>query len=254
MNRKGIIIVLALLSLLAGGVFAHDSESPSLRHMTLRWGQHGVMFDLSSDIVLEATGLAAPQLRESLRNGETLAELITANGGDPAQTSAELTTLLSERIQTEATSRIAGLANSITRALERRQANKWHWRWLRPAPRLPFGEAMTGIVLEATGMDAQELRSALMDGSSIAQLIEANEGDVAQVVSALATQATAEVNAAASARLEMVEDVVSKAMGQDFSGVFERMSQLRRGLRGFFGAWDGIGMHTADETAQSAAA
>lgn len=251
MNRKSIIIVLALLSLLAGGVFAHDGESSGIRHMAMRWGQHGVMFDLTSSIILEATALDAPQLRESLMDGATLAELITANSGDPAQTSAELAAQISEQIQTEATSRIAGLEEWITEALERRHADRWHWRWFRPVPRLPFGENMSGIILEATGLDADKLRSALMDGASIAQLIEANDSDVAPVVEALVTQATAEINQATSARLEGVDNVVSEAMERDFSGVFERMSKLRRGGRGLFGFWDDIGMHSdAGESAE----
>lgn len=244
MNRKSIIIVLALVSLLAGGVFAHDDESFSMRHMAIRWGQHGVMFDLTSSIVLEATGLDAPQLRESLMDGATLAELITANGSDPAQTSAELATQISEQIQAESQSRIVGLEDWITEALEYSHVDRRRWRWFRPVPRLPFGAEMNGIVLEATGLGADELRSALMGGSSIAQLIEANEGDVAQVAEALATQATDEINAATSARLEGVDSVVSEALERDFSGVFERMRKFRRGGRGFFGFWDGFGMHS----------
>ena len=250
MNRKSIFIVLVLAALLAGGVFAHDDESFSMRHMAIGWGQHGIMFDLTSSIVLEATGLDAPQLRESLLDGATLAELIAANDGDPAQTSAELATQISEQIQAEAQSRIAGLEDWISEALEHSHVDKRRWRWFRPIPRLPFGGEMSGIILEATGMDAGELRSALMEGSSIAQLIEANEGDVAQVVDALTTQATDEINGATTARLERVEDVVSEAMERDFSDVFERMSEFRRGGRSFFGLWNDFGMH--DDAGESA--
>ncbi|MCY3573428.1 MAG: hypothetical protein OXG92_05320 [Chloroflexi bacterium] len=258
MNRKSIIIVLALVSLLAGGVFAHDSES-SKHHMAIRWGQNGVMFDLTSAIVLEATGLDAPQLRESLLDGATLAELITANDGDPAETSAALGTQISQHIQSAADRRIAGLEDGISEILQHSHVNKGPWRWFRPIPRLPFGGAMNDIILEAAGMDAGELRSAWMTGASIAQLIEANDGDVAQVVDALVLKATDEINAAAAARLEMVDSVASEAMGRDFSAMFERMSKFRRrGRRGFFGAWDGFGMHShtseAAEVAEAAEA
>ena len=249
MNRKSIIIVLALVSLLAGGVFAHDSES-SRRHLAIRWGQNGVMFDLTSAIILEATGLDAPELRDSLMEGKTLAELITANDGDPAQTSAELAVQASERIQAETDSRIAGLEDWIGEALEHRHVNKGRWRWFRPATRLPFGAGMTDIISEATSLDADELRSALMEGASIAELIEANDGDVAQVVDALTTQATEEINEATAARLEGVDSAISEAMERDFSGIFERMSKFRRGGRGFFGFWDGFGKHS--DAAESA--
>ncbi len=242
MNRKSIFIVLALLSLLAGGAFAHDSEATSMRHMAMRWGQHGVMFDLTSSIMLEATGLDAAQLRDSLLEGATLAELITANGGDPAQTSAALATQISEQIQTASASSIAGLEERISEVLAHSSVDRW--RWFRRVPRLPFGDDMNGIILEATGMDADELRSALMAGSSIAQLIEANAGDVAQLVDALVAQATDEINAATTARLEMVDSVVSEAMQRDYSGVFERMSKFRRGGRGFFGGWGDASQHS----------
>ncbi|MCY4466238.1 MAG: hypothetical protein OXE46_11950 [Chloroflexi bacterium] len=236
MNRKSIIIALALASLLAGGVFAHDSESFSMRQLAIRWGQHGVLFDLTSPIVLEATGLDAPQLRESLLGGRTLAELVDANGGDPAETGAELATQVSEQIQADAESQIAGLESWIIEALEKSHVDRRRpWRWFRPVPRLPFGGEMNSMILEATSLDADELRSALMAGSSIAQLIEANEGDVAQLVDALVTQATDNINEATSARLERVDSVVSDALERDFSGVFERMSKFRRGPRSFFG-------------------
>lgn len=252
MNRKSIMIVLALVSLLAGGVFAHDGES-SRRHFAMRWGQNGVMFDLTSDIILEATGLDAPELRESLLEGQTLAELIAANGSDSAQTSAELAAQVSEQIQAHAESRIAGLEDWISDALEHRHVDRWRWRWLRPVPRLPFSSAMTDIILEVTSLDAGELRSALMEGASIAQLIEANDGDVGQVVDALTAQVTDEINEATTARLAGVDSIISEALERDFSGIFERMSKFRRAGRGFFGFWDGFGMHSdAAESAQVA--
>ena len=37
-------------------------------------------------------------------------------------------------------------------------------------------------MLEATGLDAEALRAALAEGSTIAELIEANDGDVESVI------------------------------------------------------------------------
>ena len=44
------------------------------------------------------------------------------------------------------------------------------------------------IVLNATGPDAEALGAALIEGSTVTELIEANEGDVETVIAALVAQ------------------------------------------------------------------
>ncbi len=242
MKAKTLLIVLSLMSLLAGGVLAHDTDSSHFRHAAMRWGQNGIGLDLTSETLLDATGLEAPQLYDALMDGATLAELITANEGDPAATSAALSAQISEQIQANAESVIEGLESRITETLERSHVDKRRWRRFRPIPRLPFAGDMNSVILEATGLDEAALRSALAEGSSIAQLIEANDGDIGAVTATLTEQATERINEISAARLERVGAMVDEAMQRDFSEIFERMRKFRRSPRGFFNFWGGADM------------
>ena len=107
---------------------------------------------------------------------------------------------------------------------------------------MPFGSDMNSVILDATGLDESGLRAALWDGSSIAQLIEANDGDVAEVTASLTAQATEQISERTAARLERVGEFVDEALQRDFSEVFERMRQFRMGRRGFFNPWGGMDM------------
>ena len=236
MKAKTLLIILSLMALLTGGVLAHDTDdSPLMRRAALRWSHHGIALDLLSETLLEATGMDAPQLYDALMDGATLAELIAANDGDTAATSAALTAQISQRMQTAADSAIADLESNITDALERSHVDKRRWRRARRLiPRLPFTGELNSVILDATGLDESALRAAMMDGSSIAQLIEANDGDIDEVTATLTAQATEQIKDMSTARIERVGAVVDEAMQRDFSEVFERMRKFRRGPRGFF--------------------
>ena len=78
-------------------------------------------------------------------------------------------------------------------------------------------------LLEATGLEAEALRAALMDGATIAELIEANEGDVTALVADMEMQATAAINARSASFLEGLEEQVNEQM---------HASHARRGFWG----------------------
>ena len=235
MKAKTLLIILSLMALLTGGVLAHDTDdSPLMRRAALRWSHHGIALDLLSETLLEASGMDAPQLYDALMDGATLAELIAANDGDTAAASAALTAQISQRMQTAADSAIADLESNFTDALERSHVDKRRWRRARLIPRLPFAGDMNTVILDATGLDESALRAAMMDGSSIAQLIEANDGDIDEVTATLTAQATEQIKDRSAARIERIGAVVDEAMQRDFSEVFERMRKFRRGPRGFF--------------------
>ena len=243
MPLKRIALAFALLSLLTAGALAHDEDTHTMRRAQLRFGQHGVMLDLTSEIVLEATGLDAPTLRDSLMEGATITQLISDNNGDPTETSAALTAQIRGQIAAAAQQRIAALDEWVNDALHESHADKGRrWRRIRPIPRMPFGESMNAIVLEATGLDRDDMRSALADGSAIAELIEANDGDVDEVAASLVAHATEQINEATATRSERVSEIVDEAMQRDFSDMFERMKRFRRNPRGFFDLWRGFGM------------
>ena len=80
-----------------------------------------------------------------------------------------------------------------------------------------FGHGMTGrgfgmpdrsatelhaLVMEATGLEAQALHSAMAEGSSLASLIEANGGDVAAFIAQATELVSARVNEGTAARIE----------------------------------------------------
>ena len=172
-------------------------------------------------IVLEATGLESKTaLREALEDGSTIAELIEANGGDVDSVIAELVTAAADDINARVAAMLeAGITAQFRGGLGR----------FGPRPRGGFGlRGMEAIVLEATGLESKTaLREALQDGSTIAELIKANDGDVDSVIAELTAAVTEDINAAAAAKLETLEaDITTRIHSR-----FERV-----GFRGF-GFW-----------------
>ena len=189
-------------------------------------------------VVLEATGLESEAaLREALKDGSTIAELIEANDGDVASVIAELTASATENIN----ARMAAMLEADITAQFRGGLGRFGGGMGQPMPRGGFGlQDMKAVVLEATGLESEAaLREALKDGSTIAELIESNEGDVDSVIAELTSALTEGINDAAAAKLETLES--------DITTQFH--SRFERGPRGFgfwmFGFWK---MDKADET------
>ena len=152
------------------------------------------------DLVTTATGLDADALREALRDGETLADLIEANGGDVDAFIAEATDLATTRAGARIVERIeamvhgehhAGMKGADGRG--RGAARGFPGRGIRPMAGM--GD-MAASLLEATGLERRELFDALRSGESAAGLIEANGGDVAAFVAGLSESFNARLDAA----------------------------------------------------------
>ena len=177
-------------------------------------------------VVLEATGLESEAaLREALEDGSTITELIEANGGDVDSVIAELTASATENIN----ARMAAMLEAGITAQFRGGLGRFEGGMGQSMPRGGLGlRNMETVVLEATGLESEAaLWEALEDGSTIAELIEANEGDVDSVIAELTATATEDINAAAAAKLETLEaDITAQ-----FHSRFERV-----GPRGF-GFW-----------------
>ena len=92
------------------------------------------------------------------------------------------------------------------------------------------------IVQEATGMDADELRAALQDGSSISELIAANGGDVESVIAELAAHTAEAIHAQAAAAIEDLEASFNEAMEESHRRRFPWWRR-RNPAREYFGAW-----------------
>ncbi|MCY4062124.1 MAG: hypothetical protein OXG53_07140 [Chloroflexi bacterium] len=234
---KRFTLVLALLALFTAAVSANDAPARKGYAVFGRW-LSGLEALLYEPIVQEATGLEPEALRDALLEGSTLSELIEANEGDVDAVIADLVAQASDEINARAATSIESLEESFTEALNESQRRRFPW-WRRRNPvRELFGVwNMDETLTVATGLDKPELNSALLEGSTLAELIEANEGDVASVVSTLVAQATDGINAAAADRNQRYEAMIADAFDADFSDSSRRWRKWRPRHGAFFSFW-----------------
>lgn len=235
MKFKRFAVVFALLALMTAAVSAHD-ETDSERFRPMKHALSG--FTLENEALLQATGLDAEALRTALMEGSTIAELIEANDGDVSAAIANVVTRMTEGINAGAASILEGLEERVSEEFGESQTFRGPWgrRWHR-LPRY-FGYAGAGdVVMEATGLDAAGLRAALADGSTIAELIEANEGDAETVVAEVAAIVTDAVNAAAAERVASLEENVTELFNSDLADRWRKGRRGRMKARAFFGFW-----------------
>ena len=237
MSVKRFTFVLALLALLTAGVSAGDDPSPRGYAVAGYW-HSGPSVLLADPIVLEATGMEGEDLRAALQDGSSISGLIAANDGDVEAVIASLVAQAAESINAQAAATIKDLEAGFNEAMEESHRRRFPW-WRRRNPvRELFGAwGMDETITAATGLDKKALNAALLEGATIAELIEANEGDVGATVSTLVEQATAGINAAAAARIERYEEAVIEAFEADFSDSSRRWRKWRPRQRGFFGFW-----------------
>ena len=247
---KRFTLVCMLLALLTAGVSANDAPRPKGFAMVGYWsdGPDALLYD---PLVHEATGLESEALRAALLEGRTLSDLIEANDGDVEPVIAALVAQTSEAMNSQAESKLEGLEEAFAEALNEAYRRRFPWR-RRPNPiRENFGAwGMDDTITEATGLDVEALNAALLEGSTIADLIKTNEGDVASVVSTLVEQATEGINEAAAARVQRYEESVIDAFETDFTDTSRRERKWRPRQRGFFGFWsfNGSALPATSET------
>ncbi|MCE2488452.1 MAG: hypothetical protein J4G17_00560 [Anaerolineae bacterium] len=239
MNTRNLfltILLIVVLPLGAGLIMAQDDggssdeDSSAKQHDGFGRGFHGFggrgmgrgfgMPGLPAlmDLVTEATGLGFAELYEALSDGDSLASLIEANGGDVDAFIAEATALATENATANITERIeamvrgeygVGMQDADTRGFGRRGMGGPKGFAGRGALEMYglFGSGaasdVAGMLLEATGLEIVELQGALREGNSLASLIEANGGDVDAFIAAISEHANAMVDAAVeSGRLD----------------------------------------------------
>ncbi len=142
-------------------------------------------------LATEATGLERAELYSALREGNSLASLIEANGGDVAAFIAQATELVSARVNEGIAARIEAMVNGERPAGTKDVDGRAFGRRGRGGPQ-GFGGRDIGMsalaadalemLTEATGLERSELYSALRAGSSLASLIEAEGGDLADFI------------------------------------------------------------------------
>lgn len=72
--------------------------------------------------------------------------------------------------------------------------------------------AQSSIVQEATGMDASAIMRALQDGSSVAQLIEANAADIDVVIASLIDETTERINESKDAAIARLPEAINQQL------------------------------------------
>ena len=228
MTVKRFTLVTLIGAMIAALVFAVSAQGDNDRGF--KRGMLG--FDGGSNPILEATGLDESAVYAALKDGSTLAELIEANGGDVdsavAAMIAQATAEINARVeagqvsQARADAMLGMIEVEITEGIHNSFDDFADGKGRRGRPGLPMPRGEFGFdggsnpILEATGLDESAVYAALKDGSTLAELIEANGGDVDSVVAAMVAQATAEINASADAMLGMIEAEITEGIHNSF--------------------------------------
>jgi urease gamma subunit len=210
MNIKkigAIVFVMALMASVVGIVGAQDDAQPG--RPTIRGAARGLI-----EIIAEQTGLEPLDILQQARDGATLADIITANGGsvdaiiaaETAQLTQRLTdAVTAERItQEQMDTRLANATERLTTLLNaefdgsrlpgdfgegRRPGNPRNDgqpggdRFPNIEPRVGMAiRGVTNAVAEVTGLEPSDIVQQTRDGATLADIITANGGTVEQLV------------------------------------------------------------------------
>ncbi|PJF26915.1 MAG: hypothetical protein CUN53_06025 [Phototrophicales bacterium] len=192
--------------------------------------------------VVEATGLNRAEVRRALRSGDTLADVIAANGSDVSAVTAEVIAVLTARVETalangritqaQADTMIANIEAQVPAVINGEVG-------LGSAARVPSlrslrvnREALIDAVMEATGLTRGQILGQLIDGATLGSIIMENGGSVDAVITAALANARELLDQAvingqltqqrADQMLQQLTEMLQDAM----NGMF----RLRRGL------------------------
>lgn len=186
MNKKLIATVVAALAIGTGVSFAQEGgpgNGPSRDHN--RAGLAGLVHDIST-----VTGLSVADIRNRLADGQTMADLITANGGNVESVTADLIATLTEQINARVTlgqitqeradriieqlpQQVADVLNSTTPVRDGLGRGEGRpMGGMRPDQR---GEILDQLMI-ATGMNRTALLEAFASGQTAVDLL--TEADV----------------------------------------------------------------------------
>ncbi|MCC6613614.1 MAG: hypothetical protein IT320_09060 [Anaerolineae bacterium] len=207
-RTKLLMIVLAVMVTVTavGVVGAQDAPPPlapppppgeSLQRERPRQGGERPAFDAIRallNVIGDETGLAPREIVQQVAQGSTLADIITANGGDVQTVIDAATANVAERLdnavadgfltQERADEIFANVQTAIEGALngeidlgERGQIDLDRGQVRRQGER-----ALADAVSNATGLSGREILDQLREGTTMAELVEASGGDVDAVI------------------------------------------------------------------------
>lgn len=267
MNQKNtliLVLIAAMMLLLGGLVAAQDDGTPppddTDRPGIGRFGEGGErggrfgdregrlgdlrerfgnrMQNLNGDLMLdvlasitEQTGLNLREVLEQVRGGQTLADVIEANGGDVQAVAATIVSDISANLdQRVAEGQIpAELAERVQGNLDQivNNALSGGGQRMRNANVDPQ-QALTQAMSDTLGLDRRELFEQLRDGQTPAEVISANGGDVQAVVDSAIATSTERINAAvtngvmtqeqADEMLAQLPEVYDQIVNEGFQG------------------------------------
>jgi uncharacterized protein (DUF433 family) len=256
-NTQKIILIVALLGLLALGVNAVGAQDTSAQPGQRR--QPGPIRAVIN-VVADETGLEPRNILGQLRDGLTLADIITANGGDVDQVIADSVSKLTDEItqavsngrltQDRADHLLSNLQDVVTHGIN---GELFPNRLDRGAVRGASERILVQAVADATGLRAPQVLQQVRDGSTLADIITANGGDVDTVVNNAVATATEQINAAvADGRLgqEQADQLIANLpdlYNAAVTGQFRQNQMAQRVGRGVLAlAADQTGMKTQE--------
>ena len=153
---------------------------------------HGPGVQLS--VAAEAIGITEDELRTALESGQSIAQVAEANGVDVQTVIDAMVAAGTERLETA----IDELPDRVAEAVQREGLPDRGPGGPGGPGRGHFGAGLDAAA-EAMGIESEELRAALEDGSTIAEVAEAKGVDVQTVIDALVADAETHLDDAVAA-------------------------------------------------------
>jgi hypothetical protein len=218
MQMKKVAVIFALMCVMIGvvAVSAQDGrpgrpEGPRGARLA---GLH-MLIDASS----EATGLERADLLAQMRDGATLGEVITANGGDVDVVLADALAAAVEAInvriengsmtQEQGDDLLARAEAGFQTALDAEFPQHPGWR-----PRVRIARQVVDLAAEQTGLEPQAIVEQLRAGSSLGDILSANGVDPTAFVDDVIAEAETRVNARLEHLRERLTEQINQAIGE----------------------------------------
>lgn len=216
MKKKIGLVIVSMVAVMAmvGVVGAQDSEQPTppdrpgLEQRFPRAVEHVQFLGDLAQIVADDLGIERADLVGALR-GQSLAEIIDANGGDIDQITADVIAAVTDRVnqavadgnllQERADQILAKLDETVVQALngELRGALRDGIGRLGQGNRQPLGQRpflqndtrpLINAAVDATGLTGQEIVQAMRDGKTLAEVITENGGSPDAIIASAIAQ------------------------------------------------------------------
>ncbi len=200
----GAAVAIVTVALVFSAVGVSFAQGPAGDRGGNRGGHRGALAlaRIVTDTAAESVGMDTREFLQTAELGQTLSEVITANGGDPVQVAADAKVeaeaqideaLANERIDEE---RAAELKAELDTKIQEVLDHELGQRVIDARVNISLRRIVNDVVAEATGLDGQDLRQERRDGKSFATIITENGGDVAAVKAQIITDATEKINEA----------------------------------------------------------